>query len=50
MSTKLIFLNMHWQLMALLLLRHALAVTDGDGDDDPSTIFSVSWILTVNLQ
>lgn len=30
------------QLMALLLLRHALSVTDSDGDDDPSTFFSVS--------
>lgn len=30
------------QLMALLLLRHALSVTDSDADDDPSTFFSVS--------
>lgn len=31
------------QLMALLLLRHALSVTDGDSsDDDPSNFFSVS--------
>ena len=31
------------QLMALLLLRHALSVTDGDAsDDDPSNFFSVS--------
>lgn len=30
------------QLMALLLLRHALSVTDADADDDPSTFFSVS--------
>ena len=30
------------QLMALLLLRHALSVTDGDNtDDDPSTFFSL---------
>lgn len=28
--------------MALLLLRHALSVTDADADDDPSTFFSVS--------
>ncbi|KAF7828054.1 E3 ubiquitin-protein ligase MARCH3 [Senna tora] len=28
-------------LMALLLLRHALSVTDADGDDDPSTFFSI---------
>lgn len=28
-------------LMALLLLRHALSVTDGDADDDPSTFFSL---------
>lgn len=29
--------------MALLLLRHALSVTDGDAsDDDPSNFFSVS--------
>ncbi|XP_015956925.1 uncharacterized protein LOC107481217 isoform X1 [Arachis duranensis] len=28
-------------LMALLLLRHALAVTDEDADDDPSTFFSL---------
>ncbi|CAL5430998.1 unnamed protein product [Camellia sinensis] len=28
-------------LMALLLLRHALTVTDADGDDDPSTFFSL---------
>ncbi|CDP00334.1 unnamed protein product [Coffea canephora] len=28
-------------LMALLLLRHALTVTDGDGDDDPSAFFSL---------
>lgn len=31
------------QLMALLLLRHALSVSDGDNsDDDPSNFFSVS--------
>ncbi|RYR64859.1 hypothetical protein Ahy_A03g010890 isoform C [Arachis hypogaea] len=29
------------QLMALLLLRHALSVTDEDADDDPSTFFSL---------
>ncbi|KAI4328442.1 hypothetical protein L6164_020797 [Bauhinia variegata] len=28
-------------LMALLLLRHALSVTDADADDDPSTFFSL---------
>nr|XP_025639076.1 uncharacterized protein LOC112734090 isoform X2 [Arachis hypogaea] len=28
-------------LMALLLLRHALSVTDEDADDDPSTFFSL---------
>ncbi|CAI9096601.1 OLC1v1032787C3 [Oldenlandia corymbosa var. corymbosa] len=28
-------------LMALLLLRHALTITDGDGEDDPSTFFSL---------
>jgi len=32
------------QLMALLLLRHALTATDSDGEDDVSTFFSVSWI------
>lgn len=32
-----------WQLMALLLLRHALYVTSPDGEeDDVSTFFSVS--------
>lgn len=33
-----------WQLMALLLLRHALTITDPDGDDDASAFFSVSGI------
>ncbi|KAL3501417.1 hypothetical protein ACH5RR_035866 [Cinchona calisaya] len=28
-------------LMALLLMRHALTVTDGDGEDDPSAFFSL---------
>ncbi|KAK1314233.1 hypothetical protein QJS10_CPA06g00504 [Acorus calamus] len=28
-------------LMALLLLRHALSLTNGDGDDDASTLFSL---------
>lgn len=33
------------QLMALLLLRHALSMTDSEGDDeDPSALFSVSLI------
>jgi hypothetical protein len=32
------------QLMALLLLRHALTATDSDGEDDVSAFFSVSWI------
>lgn len=33
--------------MALLLLRHALAITNGDDEDDASTIFSVSvgWFV-----
>lgn len=32
-----------FQLMALLLLRHALTITNGDADDDDaSTMFSVS--------
>ncbi|KAJ6910007.1 hypothetical protein NC652_020879 [Populus alba x Populus x berolinensis] len=31
-------------LMALLLLRHALTLTDSDADDDVSTFFSVSGI------
>ncbi|KAJ6801727.1 uncharacterized protein M6B38_195795 [Iris pallida] len=31
-------------LMALLLLRHALTISNGDGDDDASTYFSVSEI------
>lgn len=38
--------------MALLLLRHALTVTDGDGDDDPSAFFSVScgfWITNIDF-
>jgi len=30
--------------MALLLLRHALTLTDSDADDDVSTFFSVSGI------
>lgn len=36
------------KLMALLLLRHALMITDADtdGDDDTSTFFSVSEIQT----
>lgn len=33
-----------WQLMALLLLRHALAIPDADGEDDVSTFFSVRGI------
>ena len=33
-----------WQLIALLLLRHALTITDPDGEDDTSTFFSVSGI------
>ena len=30
------------QLLALLLLRHALYLTNGDGEDDAYTFFSVS--------
>lgn len=30
-----------WQLMALLLLRHALSITDPDAEDDTATFFSV---------
>lgn len=41
-------LNFHWQLMALLLLRHALSVTDADGEEDASTFFSVSGIRTLH--
>ena len=35
-----------WQLIALLLLRHALTITDPDSgdDEDTSTFFSVSGI------
>nr|XP_010926555.1 uncharacterized protein LOC105048801 isoform X1 [Elaeis guineensis]XP_019707451.1 uncharacterized protein LOC105048801 isoform X1 [Elaeis guineensis] len=32
-------------LMALLLLRHALTFTNGDGDDDASTVFSQLFML-----
>lgn len=39
----LVFYSVFWQLMALLLLRHALYVTSPDGEeDDVSTFFSVS--------
>lgn len=38
-----------FQLMALLLLRHALTVTDADGDDDVSTFFSVSEAQTSSM-
>lgn len=37
--------GVHLQLMALLLLRHALSITgdgEGDADEDASTFFSVS--------
>lgn len=34
-----------WQLLALLLLRHALYLTNGDGEDDAYTFFSVSKTL-----
>ena len=39
------FTGFVWQLMALLLLRHALTITDADtdGDDDTSTFFSVRF-------
>ena len=38
-----------WQLMALLLLRHALTLPNGDGDDDDaSTFFSVSVVWMFN--
>uniref|UniRef100_A0A453HWV7 Uncharacterized protein n=1 Tax=Aegilops tauschii subsp. strangulata TaxID=200361 RepID=A0A453HWV7_AEGTS len=30
-------------LMALLLLRHALSISDNEGDDDASTMFSVTF-------
>lgn len=33
------------QLLALLLLRHALYLTNGDGEDDAYTFFSVSKTL-----
>ncbi|RWV84313.1 hypothetical protein BHE74_00007861 [Ensete ventricosum] len=36
------FHSIDYRLMALLLLRHALAITNGDDEDDASTIFSVS--------
>ena len=40
------------QLMALLLLRHALSLTTADGDDDASTFFSVSriWVFQFVLE
>lgn len=31
--------------MAVLLFRHALTFTNGDGDDDASTVFFVSEII-----
>jgi hypothetical protein len=31
--------------MALLLLRHALSISDNEGDDDASTMFSVSRVV-----
>lgn len=34
-----------FQLMALLLLRHALSISDNEGDDDASTMFSVSLVF-----
>lgn len=40
-----IFFIVSCQLMALLLLRHALSLTNAEGDDDASTFFSVSRIL-----
>ncbi|MQM21151.1 hypothetical protein Taro_054185 [Colocasia esculenta] len=36
-------------LMALLLLRYALTITNGEGEDDPSTFFSVSEIESLLL-
>jgi hypothetical protein len=39
-----------WQLMALLLLRHALSLTNADGEDDASTFFSVSKILVFEFK
>lgn len=41
---RLIYSVVSWQLMALLLLRHALSLTNADGEDDASTFFSVSKI------
>lgn len=39
-----------WQLMAFLLLRHALPVADADGDDeDPSAFFSVIFNICYAL-
>lgn len=38
------YLILRGQLLALLLLRHALTITDPDGDDDASAFFSVSRI------
>lgn len=36
------------QLMALLLLRHTLSISDNEGnDDDASTMFSVSVVATI---
>lgn len=35
--------------MALLLLRHALSVTDSDAEDDPSTFFSVSDFSSLGI-
>lgn len=40
-------LSVSWQLMALLLLRHALNITNADGDDDASNFFSVSEICVL---
>lgn len=39
-----------WQLMAFLLLRHALPAPDADGDDeDPSAFFSVIFYIRYAL-
>lgn len=43
------FVYLSCQLMALLLLRHALTIPDEDGDDDASAYFSVSRTLTHSL-
>lgn len=47
---NIIYLISIWQLMILLFLRHALEVTDPDGDDYMSAFFSVSRVHCFNLK